>query len=41
MVIFPGGVPIWHDGELIGAVGVSGGAVDEDESCAMAGAGVI
>jgi uncharacterized protein GlcG (DUF336 family) len=41
MVIFPGGIPIWRDGALIGAVGVSGGAVDEDEICALAGAAVI
>ena len=41
MVIFPGGIPIWRDGELIGAVGVSGGLVDEDEICALAGADVI
>jgi uncharacterized protein GlcG (DUF336 family) len=38
MVIFPGGVPVWRDGKLIGAVGASGGAVEEDHACAMAGA---
>jgi uncharacterized protein GlcG (DUF336 family) len=37
MVIFPGGVPIWKDGKLIGAVGASGGAVEQDHECAMAG----
>ena len=41
MVIFPGGIPIWRDGVLIGAVGASGGSVDEDETCALAGASVI
>lgn len=41
MVIFPGGIPIWRDGTLLGAVGVSGGSVDEDETCALAGAVVI
>jgi uncharacterized protein GlcG (DUF336 family) len=37
MVIFPGGVPIWRDGLLIGAVGASGGAVEQDHACALAG----
>lgn len=37
MVIFPGGVPIWKDGNLIGAVGASGGTVEQDHDCAMAG----
>lgn len=29
-VVFGGGVPIYSDGEIIGAIGVSGGAVEED-----------
>ena len=37
MVIFPGGIPIWRDGKLFGAVGASGGMVDEDEAVALAG----
>ena len=37
MVIFPGGVPIWCDGFLIGAVGASGGTVEQDHACALAG----
>ncbi len=37
MVIFPGGVPIWRDGMLAGAVGASGGAVEQDHACALAG----
>lgn len=37
MVIFPGGVPIWRDGNLIGAIGASGGAVEQDHACALAG----
>ena len=37
MVIFPGGIPIWRDGKLFGAVGASGGMVDEDEAVAQAG----
>jgi len=41
MVIFPGGIPIWRDGNLIGAVGVSGGTVEQDHECAMAGAAAL
>ena len=37
MVIFPGGVPIWNGGRLVGAVGASGGLVEEDQACALAG----
>ncbi len=37
MVIFPGGVPVWRDGILIGAVGASGGTVEQDHLCATAG----
>lgn len=37
MVIFPGGVPMWQDGNLVGAVGASGGTVEQDHACAMAG----
>jgi uncharacterized protein GlcG (DUF336 family) len=33
----PGGVPIFVDGKIIGAVGVSGVTGDQDEQCAMAG----
>jgi uncharacterized protein GlcG (DUF336 family) len=31
MVIFGNGTPIYVDGKLRGAIGVSGGTVDEDE----------
>ena len=41
MVIFPGGIPIWKDGNLIGAVGASGGAVEQDHACALAGVLVL
>ena len=30
IVMFGGGIPIFKDGELLGAIGVSGGAVEED-----------
>ncbi|RQD69511.1 MAG: heme-binding protein [Halanaerobium sp. MSAO_Bac5] len=38
LVIFGGGYPITNkDGMVIGAIGVSGGDVEEDMSCAKAG----
>jgi uncharacterized protein GlcG (DUF336 family) len=36
-----GGVPIVVGGELIGALGVSGGSSSEDEACAVAGLGAL
>lgn len=33
----PGGVPIYAEGKVIGAVGVSGVTGDQDEQCAKAG----
>jgi uncharacterized protein GlcG (DUF336 family) len=37
VVASPGGVPIFVDGKVIGAVGVSGVTGDQDEQCAKAG----
>lgn len=37
LVIFPGGIPIFKEGKLIGAIGASGGSVEEDEAVAQAG----
>jgi uncharacterized protein GlcG (DUF336 family) len=38
LVVFAGGIPLRHgNGEVIGAVGVSGGSVQEDFSVAQAG----
>ena len=37
IVIFGGGIPLTRDGEVVGAVGVSGGSVDQDEEVAQAG----
>ncbi|HEY1288529.1 MAG TPA: heme-binding protein [Burkholderiales bacterium] len=34
----PGGVPLMHDGKVIGAVGASGATGDQDEQCSKAGA---
>lgn len=36
-VIFGGGIPVRHAGEVVGVVGVSGAAVDQDVACAEAG----
>ena len=35
-VAFGGGVPCWHDGQVVGAIGVSGGSAAEDVECARA-----
>ena len=41
LVVFAGGIPLRNgDGEVIGAVGVSGGSVQQDFSVAQAGVGV-
>ncbi len=37
MVIFGGGVPLYRGETLIGGLGVSGGSVEQDVSCAKAG----
>lgn len=37
----PGGVPIWKDGHVIGAIGIGGGMPDEDDTCAIAGANAV
>ncbi len=36
-VAVPGGVLIAKDGQVVGAVGISGASSDEDEACAIAG----
>ena len=37
IVIFGGGIPLLRDGNVVGAVGVSGGTVDQDQEVAEAG----
>lgn len=37
IVIFGGGYPLEHDGEIVGTIGVSGGAVEQDREVAEAG----
>ncbi len=36
-VIFGGGLPLRHGGRIVGAIGVSGGLVEQDIACATAG----
>ena len=38
IITFPGGVPLYKDGVLVGGIGVSGDGVDQDETVAFAGA---
>jgi uncharacterized protein GlcG (DUF336 family) len=37
ITIFPGGVPLYKKGKLVGAIGVSGDGVDQDDLIAFAG----
>jgi uncharacterized protein GlcG (DUF336 family) len=37
MQIFPGSVPIYHGGTLVGAIGVSGDGIDQDDMTAFLG----
>ncbi len=39
IVIFAGGIPLERDGEIVGAIGVSGGTVEQDQEVAEAGVG--
>ena len=41
LVVFAGGVPVLVGGEVVGAVGVSGGSSDEDRQIAQAGADAV
>jgi len=38
VMIFAGGIPIKQDGQVVGAIGVSGGSGDQDHEVAHAGA---
>ena len=38
LVAFAGGIPLERGGEVVGAIGVSGGSVDQDQAVAEAGA---
>jgi uncharacterized protein GlcG (DUF336 family) len=39
IVVYAGGIPLLVDGELVGAIGASGGTATEDEECVVAAAG--
>src|ERR671932_1047051 len=41
LVIFPGGIPLRRDGEIVGAIGVSTGTVEQDHEVAEAGAAAV
>ena len=41
IMIFAGGIPVKKDGKVIGAVGVSGGAGEQDHAVAAAGVAVV
>ena len=41
VMIFAGGVPLARDGQVVGAVGVSGGSGEQDQTVAEAGAAAI
>ena len=38
LCIFPGGVPLVRDGQIVGAVGASTGTIEQDQEVATAGA---
>jgi uncharacterized protein GlcG (DUF336 family) len=38
IVVYAGGVPLYADGALVGALGASGGTAEEDEACVTAAA---
>ncbi|MBI4548740.1 MAG: heme-binding protein, partial [Ignavibacteriae bacterium] len=38
ITIFPGGIPLYKNGRLVGAIGISGDGVDQDDLIAAAGA---
>ena len=41
IMIFAGGVPLSRDGQVVGAIGVSGGSGEQDQTVAEAGAGAL
>jgi uncharacterized protein GlcG (DUF336 family) len=41
VVVFPGGIPLKQGEEIIGAIGVSGGEVDQDHAVAEAGVAAL
>ena len=41
VIVFPGGIPLKQGDEIVGAIGVSGGEVDQDNAVAEAGAAAL
>lgn len=41
VIVFPGGIPLRDGSGIIGAIGVSGGQVDQDQAVAEAGAAAL
>lgn len=41
IMIFAGGIPLTRDGKVIGAIGVSGGSGEQDQTVAEAGAAAL
>jgi uncharacterized protein GlcG (DUF336 family) len=41
VVVYAGGVPLLAEGQLVGGLGASGGAADEDEACVIAAAAAL
>lgn len=41
IIAFPGGIPLTQGDEIVGAIGVSGGLVDQDQQVAEAGAAAL
>jgi uncharacterized protein GlcG (DUF336 family) len=41
IVVYPGGIPLLVDGEIVGAIGASGGTAAEDEECVMAASSAL
>lgn len=41
LVVFGGGLPIEWQGQIIGAIGVSGASEEQDEACARAGCAAV
>jgi hypothetical protein len=37
ITIFPGGFPLYKDGQLVGAIGISGDGVDQDDIIGISG----
>jgi uncharacterized protein GlcG (DUF336 family) len=38
LLVFPGGLPLLHEGSVIGAIGVSGARDEQDIECAITAA---